>query len=89
MSHGRYPSGGDPAASVAPAPHPGVDDIDARIGIARLVRGVQLGDDVGRVETGILRERARHDLESQAVLVDGVLVEPRLRLGVLRAGKVG
>jgi hypothetical protein len=48
------------------------------------VRGVQLRDDVGRVEAGVLGQRARNNLESQAVFVDGILVETRLRLGVLR-----
>mmetsp|Transcript_24474 Transcript_24474/g.77588 ORF Transcript_24474/g.77588 Transcript_24474/m.77588 type:complete len:218 (-) Transcript_24474:340-993(-) len=51
--------------------------------LARLVRGVQRRDNVGRVEAGILCERARHHLQREAVLVDRVLVEAGLRLGVL------
>mmetsp|Transcript_28425 Transcript_28425/g.83400 ORF Transcript_28425/g.83400 Transcript_28425/m.83400 type:complete len:466 (+) Transcript_28425:230-1627(+) len=63
--------------------HLPVDHVHAGGALARLVRGVQRRDDVGRVEAGILCERARHHFQREAVLVDRVLVEAGLRLGVL------
>ena len=60
-----------------------LDNVDAGALLARLVRRVHPGDDARGVEARVLRERARHDLHRERELVDRVLVESRLRLGVL------